>query len=255
MLLCIDIGNTDVVMGLFDNDKLIAQGRFATSNLRTSDECGIQAHHLVQRHHPHGNIEVDGVIISSVVPFLTPRMAEMSRTYLKRDPIILSSDLDIGLDIKVQNPHEVGADRLANAVAAINAYNTDLLIIDLGTATTFDVVTKEGEYVGGAIAPGLESASSGLVKKAAQLFSVEIAPPKHAIGTTTEESMKSGIFLGQVEMMNGMIIRMEAEFQAEFTIIITGGYGKIFAEHLDRDAIYDPDLTLQGLRIIYNSLA
>jgi type III pantothenate kinase len=255
MILCIDIGNTNVVMGLFRGDDLITTARYATSNLRTADECGLQAYHFIQRHHPDSRVEVDGVIISSVVPFLTPRMADMSRRYLDRQPIIVSADLDLGIDLMVENPREVGADRLANSVAAMKLYGDTCIVIDLGTATTFDIVTSRGEYLGGVIAPGIETASSNLVKRAAQLFSVEIAPPKKTIGRSTEECMKSGIFWGQVEMINGLIARIEEELQEDCRVVFTGGYGKIFAEHIDRDAVCNPDLSLIGLKTIYDKLA
>jgi type III pantothenate kinase len=252
MLLCIDIGNTNVVMGLFEGDRLIGQARFATSNLKTADECGIQASHLVQMCHPLKQVEVDGVAISSVVPALTPWMIEMSRRYLSKEPVVVNSDLDMGLVLMVHNPREIGADRLANAVAAIKLYQGDCLIIDLGTATTFDVISGKGEYLGGAIAPGLETAAANLAQRAAQLFSVEITPPKNVIGKSTEECMKSGIFWGQVEMLNGMIVRIEEEYQAECTIVITGGYGKILSQYIDREVVYNPDLTLIGLKLIYD---
>jgi len=255
MILCIDIGNTNVVMGLFDNDRLIGQARFATSNLKTADECGLRAYHLVQMHHPENKVEVDGVAICSVSPYLTPRMAKMSRVYLKCEPVIVSSELDLGISVMLRNPQEVGADRLANAVAALNIYEDNCIVIDLGTATTFDLVSRSGEYLGGAIAPGIEAASSSLTHKAAQLFSVEIAPPNQCIGKSTEEALKSGIFWGQVEMINGMIIRIEQEFKQDCKIIFTGGYGHMFAEYIDRDAEYNPTLTLLGLKIIYEMLS
>lgn len=254
MILCIDIGNTNVVMGLFDRDRLIGQARFATSNLKTADECGLQAYHLVQRHHPKKEVEVDGVVICSVVPYLTPRMVEMSRAYLSKEPIVISPELDFGVVIMTHNPHEVGTDRLVNALAACRTYDSNCIIIDFGTATTFDLVTRRGEYLGGAIAPGIETASANLAHKAAQLFSVEISPPAKVIGKTTEESMKSGIFWGQVEMINGMIVRMEEEFQEECRIIVTGGYGEIFEEYIDRDSIYNPNLTLEGLRMAFDEI-
>ena len=254
MVLCIDIGNTNVVMGLFDGDRLIGRARFATSNLKTADECGLQASHLVQRYHPGKTVQVDGVVICSVVPFLTPRMADMSRGYLSSEPIIVSPDLDFGIVVMTHNPHEVGSDRLVNALAACRTCNSNCIVIDFGTATTFDLVTERGEYLGGAIAPGIETAAANLAHRAAQLFSVEISPPKNVIGKSTEESMKSGIFWGQVEMINGMIVRIEQEFQEECTIVVTGGYGEVFAEHIDRDTIYNPDLTLEGLRLVYETV-
>jgi len=254
MILCIDIGNTNVVMGIFDGDRLVGQARFATSNLKTADECGMHAYHIIQRHHPENMVEVDGVVICSVVPFLTPRMVEMSRAYLSREPIVVSSRLDFGIAIMTHNPHEVGSDRLVNALAACRTYDSNCIIIDFGTATTFDLVTRRGEYLGGAIAPGVETASANLALKAAQLFSVEITPPKNVIGKSTEESMKSGIFWGQVEMINGMIVRMEEEFQEECKIVVTGGYGEAFGEYIDRDSVYNPNLTLEGLRMVFDEV-
>jgi type III pantothenate kinase len=182
-------------------------------------------------------------------------MVEMSRDYLSVEPIVITSDLDFGISILTDNPREVGADRLVNALAAYRTYDDNCLIIDFGTATTFDLVSDRGEYLGGAIAPGVETASANLANKAAQLFSVEIGPPKNVIGKTTEESMKSGIFWGQVEMINGMIVRIEDEFERECKIVMTGGYGKSFGDYIDRESVYNRDLTLEGLRLAYETLA
>jgi type III pantothenate kinase len=241
-------------MGLFDGDRLIGKARFATSNLKTADECGLQASHLVRRYHTEGAGEVDGIVICSVVPYLTPCMVEMSNSYLSREPIVVSPELDLGISVMVRNPREVGTDRLVNALAACKTYDANCIIIDFGTATTFDLVTRQGEYLGGAIAPGIETASANLARKAAQLFAVEISPPKNVIGKSTEESMKSGIFWGQVEMINGMIVRIEEEFKEECRIIITGGYGRTFGEYIDRDSVFNPNLTLEGLRLAYNAV-
>ncbi len=241
-------------MGLFGDRKLVGRARFATSNMKTSDECGLQATHLVKRLRPRDDAEVRSIVICSVVPSLTPRMAEMSSTYFSIKPIVVSANLDFGIKVATRNPHEVGADRLVNSLAAIRLYDSNCIVIDLGTATTFDLVTRGGEYLGGAIAPGIETASANLAHRAAQLFSVEISPPENVIGKSTEESMKSGIFWGQVEMINGMIDRMEREFRERCMIVVTGGYGETFAEHINRDAIYNADLTLEGLRMVHDTV-
>jgi len=254
MLLCIDIGNTNIVMGLYDGPTLLGKARYSTSTVRTIDECGLRADYLVRRFHPNGTTELDGVIICSVVPSLTPRMMVMAQEYLNVEPIQVTADLDIGIRILTENPSEVGADRLVNALSAFRNYKDNCIIIDFGTATTFDIVSAKGEYLGGAIAPGVETASHNLASRAAQLFSVDIKPPDSVIGKTTAESMRSGIFWGQVEMINGMIIRMEDELRDECTIIVTGGLGRVFVDSMDRDATYDPDLTLKGLRLIYDEL-
>ncbi len=255
MILCIDIGNTNVVMGLYDGERLLGKARFATSNLKTSDEWGLHASSLVQRYHPDKQLQISGAILCSVVPHLTPRAMEMVRTYFQRDCLIVNSQSDVGIEISVTRPQEVGADRIANALAANRIYGTNCIIIDFGTATTFDVVTADGQYLGGAIAPGVETASANLVQKAAQLFGVEISPPSRTIGKTTDECMRSGIFWGQVEMVNGMIVRIEQELQEDCTVILTGGLGRVFAEHLDREAVYNPDVTLEGLRLAYAALS
>lgn len=254
MLLCIDIGNTNIVMGLYEGSRLLGKARYTTSTVRTTDECGLRADHLVRRLHPNHGIDLDGVIICSVVPSVTPRMVEMSREYLDTEAVVVTADLDFGVTIRTDNPSEVGTDRLVNALSACRNYEDDCIIIDFGTATTFDVVSSEGEYLGGAIAPGVETGSRNLASRAAQLFAVDITPPKSVIGKSTGESMRSGIFWGQVEMINGMIVRIEDEFKDECTIIVTGGLGKVFVDYLDREATYDPDLTLDGLRLIYGEL-
>jgi len=254
MLLCIDIGNTNIVMGLYDGSTLRGKARYTTSTVRTVDECGLRADYLVRRFHPKKTVELDGVIICSVVPSLTPKMMDMAREYLYVEPIQVTSDLDIGVKILTDNPSEVGADRLVNALSAYRNSEKNCIIIDFGTATTFDVVSAKGEYLGGAIAPGVETASRNLAARAAQLYSVDVRPPASVIGKNTTVSMQSGIFWGQVEMLNGMIVRIEDEIDDECTIIVTGGLGKIFVDSMDREATYDPDLTLEGLRLIYDEL-
>jgi type III pantothenate kinase len=254
MILCVDIGNTNVVMGLFDGGSLAASARFATTNMRTTDECGFRAQGVLRKYSPESEVRLDGAVVASVVPSLKPYVIEMSREYLKCDPIVVSSDLEIGLNLVVENPREVGADRIANSIAALELYNDTCIIIDFGTATTLDVVTSRREYLGGVIAPGVETASHNLVQRAAQLFSVDVAPSKNVIGRSTEDCMKSGIFWGQVEMINGLIIRMEDELQEECRIVLTGGLGNLFSEYIDREATFEPHLTLIGMQRIYEKL-
>jgi len=258
MLLTIDIGNTHTVLGMYDGKKLSAGStgkeyfRVASNHALTVDECGI----LVKQLFPeYGKIK--GVIICSVVPPLTPIYEEMSKKFLKVNPVVVSSDLPLGIKILYDDPKTVGADRIANAVAAYEIYGGPAIVVDLGTATTFDVISEKGEYLGGAIAPGIETSSLNLFQRAAQLFKVSLEKPKKAIGTNTEESLRSGIIFGAVGQIDEIVNRIKKELSENFQppkkpkVIATGGLANLVAKESKTIEQVNPTLTLEGLRRIY----
>ncbi len=252
MLLAIDIGNTHTVLGIYHNHKLKEYFRVASNHTLTVDECGI----LVKQIFPDYR-KVKDVIICSVVPPLTPVYQAMSRKFLKVNPLLVHAHLPLGIKILYEDPSQVGADRIANAVAGYQIYGGPLIIVDLGTATTFDVISEKGEYLGGAIAPGIETSSMNLFRRAAQLFKISLEKPKTVIGRNTEESLRSGIIFGSVSQIDGIVNRIKQELRKEYKIrkepkvIATGGLADIIAlESLTIQKV-DPTLTLEGLRRIY----
>ncbi len=254
MLLTIDIGNTNVVVGIFDGETLVTSWRLATERARMADEwwsifSTLAASDAVDLH------QLDGAILSSVVPRLTPEFTDMLSARLNRDPIILSSTIEFGIKIRIDNPTEVGADRLANTVAAFARHGGPAVVVDFGTGTNFDVVSADGDYIGGAIAPGLTLALEALTSRAARLSSVELAVPTHAIGKTTFESVQSGTVLGYIGLIEGLLTRITAELGARPFVIATGGLGGVIAPHTDAIDVYEPDLTLVGLRIIFERVS
>ncbi len=256
MLLAIDIGNTQVALGVWDGQEWRHEWRLRTIADRTSDEYGIVVMSLLES----GNLDdgIDAVIISSVVPSLTRTFKELSQVYLDRDPIIVNADLDTGIAVKTDNPQEVGADRIVNAVAAYYGYKGPAIVIDVGTATTFDVVSSAGELLGVAIAPGLGVAADALSQRAAQLQQVPLEAPPNAIGRNTVHAMQSGLILGYVSLIEGMVQRLLAEHpdkEQDVRIIGTGGLINLLAPHTSVIDTVDQSLTLSGLQMIYDRLA
>jgi len=251
MLLAIDIGNTTTILGIFKNDKLIECWRIASTHTRTIDESWITVKLLF--HNSNIKIgEIKGVIISSVVPQLTHIFQLMSKKYLKIEPVIVTNTLNLELKILYKNPSEIGADRLCNAVAGKHLYKPPLIIVDFGTATTFDVLSPEGDYIGGVICPGLETAANDLIRRAARLYKVEYTFPEKIIGDTTTHAMQSGILYGHIAMIDGIIERIKEELKINnFNIISTGGIAEEVSNKSKYIQIVDPDLTLKGLNIIY----
>jgi type III pantothenate kinase len=252
MLLAIDIGNTHTVLGLFDKEKLKEHFRIASDHALTVDECGI----LVKQFFGEYD-KIKDVIICSVVPPLTSIYEEMSEKFLKVVPVVVSSDLHLGIKILYEDPKAVGADRIANAVAAYEIYGGPAIVVDFGTATTFDVISEGGEYLGGAIAPGIETSSLNLFKKASQLFKVSLEKPKKAIGKNTAESLRSGIIFGAVGQIEEIIQRIKKELSENFhstkkpKVIATGGLANLIARESKMIEEVNPTLTLDGLRRIY----
>ncbi len=251
MLLAIDIGNTQIAAGLFKSDNLVAHWRVASSIERTEDETWIVMQAIASAN-GFNITDTNGVAISSVVPDITHTFEKMAVKYLACDPIVVDSNLNLGIDILYENPSSVGADRLCNAVAGFNKYSGPLIIVDFGTATTFDVVSHKGEYLGGIIAPGIEMSSMILHRRAAKLPRVYLTFPDKIIGRSTEKSIQSGLMYGAVEMVEGFTQRIVQELGHPTTNIATGGLARLILGELRTNFHLDTDLTLEGLSIIYN---
>lgn len=252
MLLTIDVGNTNMVFGLYQGQDLVGTFRISTSGERTSDELGMQ---ILQYYQLHAipKEHTRAVIIASVVPPVMHTLTNAIRKYLRINPLFVGRDLDIGIENHYTNPREVGADRLVNAVAAIDRYGSPLIIVDIGTATTFDAIDENGAYLGGAIFPGLKIAMEALFQKASKLPRVDIERPDRAIGRTTVQSMQSGVVRGYTGALAGIIGDIKAEMTGTPRVIATGGMGRMMAQHCPLIDKVDPNLTLEGLRLIYEN--
>jgi type III pantothenate kinase len=250
MIVVFDVGNTNIVVGVYEGKELLTHWRIRTDTLRTSDEYGVMLNSLF---HYHGLSmrSVKAVVISSVVPTLMMEMDWMIERYFGCKPVVVGPGIKTGLPIKYDNPREVGADRVVNAVAALHKYGCPLIIVDFGTATTFCVVNEHGEYLGGAIAPGIRIATEALVNRASKLPRVELNVPKSVIGKNTIMSMQVGIMYGFVGQVEGIIARMKKEIHGNPRVIATGGLASIIAGETDSIDIVDEFLTLEGLHLIY----
>lgn len=250
MLLAIDIGNTNVVWGIYEGQALKGHWRLATNASTTADEYGVLFVNILQQAGVDTK-RISDAIVSSVVPSLTAVFDEMVETYFKRTPLIVSSDLDMGLQIAYPNPREIGSDRLVNAAAAYARYKTCLIIVDFGTATTFCAISRHGEYLGGAIAPGLGIASEALFTRTAKLPKVDLARPKTVIGKDTVGSMQSGLIFGYAGLVDELVSRMQIELGQKATVIATGGLASLLAPESRTIQEVRPFLTLEGLELIY----
>jgi len=250
MILVFDVGNTNMVVGVYKGKELLTHWRIRTDTLRTSDEYGVMLNSLFH-YHDLAMRSVTAVVISSVVPTLMMELDWMSERYFGCKPLVVGPGIKTGLAIKYDNPREVGADRVVNAVAAVHKYGTPLIIIDFGTATTFCVVNEAGEYLGGAIAPGIRIATEALVNRASKLPRIELSVPKSVIGKNTIMSMQVGIMYGFVGQVEGIISRLKKEMHGEPRVIATGGLASIIAKETESIDIIDELLTLEGLHLIY----
>lgn len=250
MILVFDVGNTNMVIGVFKEKNLLTHWRIRTDTLRTADEYGVLLNELFGIQGLDMK-QVHAVVISSVVPTLMMELEGMSYKYFSCRPLVVGPGIKTGLAIKYENPREVGADRVVNAVAAYHKYGGPLIIVDFGTATTFCVVNERGDYLGGAIAPGIKISTEALVSRAAKLPRVELVKPKSLIGKNTITSIQAGIIYGFVGQVEGIINRMKKELHNEPRVVATGGLARVIAG--ETDVIHDIDelLTLDGLRIIY----
>ncbi len=254
MLFVIDIGNTHTVMGIYDGRNLIKDWRIRTEKNRTEDEFNVLATNLFAGSNINPE-NIDRTIISSVVPPMVTILDSFCRKYLKHDPHWVDARSAAYMPILYSNPSEVGADRIVNSVAAFHKYKTSLVVIDFGTATTFDSISAKGEYLGGAISPGIMIASEALFREASKLPRVEIfAPPEKVIGKDTINSIKSGIIYGYAGLVDGMVKRMKIEMGTNPKVIATGGLANLMYNVSETIEAVEPDLTLEGLRIIGDSL-
>jgi type III pantothenate kinase len=250
MLLALDIGNTHTVIGVYAGAELLVHRRTATEPLATPDDLWIRLRALLED--GEGILEgIEAVILASVVPVLTETWTEMCRRHLGLEPLLVSAEIDLGIEVRVDPPAAAGADRLANAVAARHRYGVPAVVVDLGTATTFDVVDASGAYIGGVIAPGVKTASEELFRRAARLAKVDLLPPERVIGSTTEGSLRSGLYLGTLAMIDGLLAQIATELGTSPRIIFTGGLCVPFQEAFAERGEVDPWLTLEGLRLIH----
>jgi type III pantothenate kinase len=250
MLLAIDIGNTNVVLGVFDKETLVENWRVGTKTSITPDEYAMIFKDLFN-FTGIGFGQIDGVIISTVVPPLLPIMCEMSRKYFTIEPMVVTHEIKTGITIRYDNPKEIGADRIVNAAAAYRLYGGPIIIVDFGTATTFCAVTKAGEYLGGAITPGVKISAEALFQRAAKLPRVELRKPKSVIGSDTISAMQAGILYGYAGLVDGIVERMKKELSPDAKVVATGGLAELVAPETKSIREIKPHLTLDGLRLLY----
>lgn len=253
MLFAVDIGNTNIVIGIFKDESLLHRWRLDTHTRKTEDEWQILLKSLFSDT-DLSESDISGAAVSSVVPDVTPYFVSISKNLYKVVPVMISGLSAIGMPIKTDDPLSVGADRLCNAVAGYEKYGGPLIIIDFGTATTFDIVSQGGEYIGGIISPGFETAAQHLHMHAAKLPSVELQFPDTIIAKNTEKSMQVGILYGAVGSVEGIISRIKEELQSEATVIATGGLAPVIKEKTDVIQYYEPDLTMTGIEKIYRRI-
>jgi type III pantothenate kinase len=254
MLLAIDVGNTNIVLGVFEGSRLVDSWRLATLRERTSDEIGIWVAQLFE-HRAIDAGKVTGIVMGSVVPPLTGTFVTMAQRYFNLTPLNVDSSVDTGMPILYKHPAEVGADRIVDCVAAYQLYGRDrgvpLIVVDFGTATVFDAVSARGDYLGGIICPGMQISADALFQRAARLPRVDIRKPCEVIGTTTVSAIESGLYYGYVGLVEGLVRRMKKELGENALCIATGGLAGVIAPEVDLIEHVAPDLTLQGLRMVW----
>lgn len=251
MLLAVDVGNTNIVMGVFRKKELLSTWRMASDTSKTPDEYAVLIRNLL----PLKNVgfeDITGVAICSVVPPLTQIFEELSESYFGAKPLIIGAGTRTGVRIEYENPRDVGSDRVVDAAAAFNLYGGPIIIVDFGTATVFDAVSEEGTYIGGAIASGINLTAQALYERTAQLRRVELIPPKNAIGRSTSSSIQSGIVYGHVGMVEAMVNRFKKEMRGEVKVVATGGMAPLIGKETSVFDEINLDLTLIGLSLIYD---
>jgi type III pantothenate kinase len=251
MLVCIDIGNTNITIGCYRGETLGPRWRMSTDHERMPDEYGVMLLGLLAHAQARAG-DIRRAAIASVVPPLTGRWVEVCRTYLRTEPLVVNAGVETGVRVLTDDPGGVGADRIVNAAAAFRLHGGPACIVDFGTATTFDAITRDGEYLGGAIAPGIGIAAEALFQRAAKLPRVDLARPPSPIGRNTVHSMQSGLLYGYVGLVEGMVARFEAQLGPGMRVIGTGGLAEVIARETSVIEILAPWLTLDGLRMIYD---
>ncbi|MCM3750090.1 type III pantothenate kinase [Paenibacillus pasadenensis] len=250
MIVVIDVGNTNIVLGIYRGSELLYHWRMSTNRSATSDEYGMMVYNLF--HYAGISLdEIRGVVISSVVPPLMRTLELLSKTYLRQTPLVIGPGIKTGLNIRYENPREVGADRIVNSVAGIDKYGTPLIVVDFGTATTFDYIDETGAYLGGAIVPGIGISTEALYQKAAKLPRIELVKPRSVIGRNPVTSMQAGIIFGYAGQVDGIVRRIRKEFGVQPRVVATGGLADLIAAESETIEEVDHLLTLEGLRLIY----
>ena len=252
MLLAIDVGNTNIVIGVFRDKQLIHSWRLTTIRERTSDELGILVASLCDRHGVRRQ-EIAGIVVASVVPPLTGTMMKMVTDYFGQTALLFEPAVNGTMPILIDKPSEVGADRVVNSIAAFDTYGKGLplIVVDFGTATTFDAVSAKGEYLGGIICPGPKLSAEALFQRAARLPRIDVTKPARVIGTNTVAAMQSGLFWGYVDMVEGLVRRMKAELGGAAVVVATGGLASVVAPESSEIEHVDEELTLRGLRLVW----
>lgn len=254
LLLAIDVGNTNIVLGVYAGEQLQQSWRLATQRERTSDELGIWITQLFQ-HSRIDTTRVRAVVIASVVPPLTRMTTEMVERYFKLTPLVVDGETKTGMPVLYENPSEVGADRIVNGIGAYERYgrkdSRPVIVVDFGTATTFDAITARGEYLGGVICPGIQISADALFQRAARLPRIDVRKPQQVIGRTTVGSMESGLFYGYVGLVEGLVQRIRAELGSSAICVSTGGLADIISPETSAIQEVDSELTLRGLRIVW----
>jgi type III pantothenate kinase len=251
VLLAIDVGNTETVLGVFQGPELAWHWRIATRGERTADELALLFGGFLEQQGLSFSRQITGVVLASVVPDQTQALRQMVKQYFHFSPVVVEPGVKTGVPILTDNPKEVGADRIVNAVAAIAEYGGPCIVVDFGTATTYDAVSEKGEYLGGAIAPGLQVSATGLFQATARLPRVEVTAPRSVIGKNTVESVQSGLLWGIVAEVEGMVERMQKELGGHATVVATGGMAALVVPLCDAIDHHDPWLTLKGLRLVF----
>lgn len=247
MLLAIDVGNTEVTLGLFDGAALTRSFRMSSETRRTPDEIALLLGQIFPELSQAGT---HAAVIASVVPTATFAFARAVRALIGSEPREITAATASGIQIEYRDPDSVGADRIANAAAALERYGAPVIVVDFGTATTFDVIVKERRYLGGVIAPGIVTGADHLIRRAARLSAFELHPPERVVGRSTEESLQSGVYYGAVGQVDAIVRRIAAEAKIQPTVVATGGLAPMIAKHSETIQKVDPDLTLHGLRIL-----
>ena len=250
MILVVDVGNTHTVIGLYQGKKLVHHWRLLTESERTADEYGVLLRSLFSSADLTFST-VQGIVVSSVVPPMNKMTEELVHKYFRLAPLMVGPGIKTGMPILYDNPREVGADRIVNDVAAYERYHDATIVVDFGTATTFDYITKAGEYLGGAIVPGVGISLDALFHKTAKLYRVEMAKPPHVVGRNTVHAIQSGIFYGYTALVDGMVERIQKEHKTHARVIATGGFAQLIAKESTSIEEEDEFLTLEGLRILY----